>query len=214
MRPYVIRQGDYLTGLAYGAGFDADEVWEHSRNGELRQCREHRDILAPGDLLYVPPPRRHKLAVSSGMSNRFQATTPRAPITIVLMNGTDPIANERCVIEGAGPEHIELETDAHGRLSFEVPLLVHEVRLTFHDGRTVYPVLIGHMDPINERSGVRSRLEHLGYFLSNTDDDELDGWDDRWLAHAIRRFQQDHRLDVTGVMDDTTRAALSRIHGS
>ena len=54
MRPYVVRQGEHLAGIAARYGFDPQPVWEHEANSELREQRRDPQILAPGDLLYIP----------------------------------------------------------------------------------------------------------------------------------------------------------------
>lgn len=212
-RPYVIRQGDYLTQLAHDQGFDADEVWEHPRNEGVRQSREHRDILAPGDVLHVPRVRPTAHAISGGTTNAYRARVPLTPISIVLMNGRDPIANETCFIEGLGSEPLERRTAEDGRVSFAVPIHVREVRLILQEGRLVFPVLVGHMDPITEASGVRARLQHLGYYLGfQTGEDEED--EEQRLSRAIGAFQREHGIAETGTMDDETRGALRQSHGS
>ena len=53
MKPYVVKQGDYLLKLAHGLGFDADTVWNADENADLKAKRDP-NILCPGDLLYVP----------------------------------------------------------------------------------------------------------------------------------------------------------------
>ena len=42
MRPYVIRQGDYITKLAHQRGFDADAIWNDPKNQSLRERRTER----------------------------------------------------------------------------------------------------------------------------------------------------------------------------
>jgi hypothetical protein len=74
-----------------------------------------------------------------------------------------PLVNEPCRIEGLGGDAVERNTDGAGRVAFEVPVHVREVRVSLHEGRTVIPLLIGHMDPLSEPSGVRAKLANLGH---------------------------------------------------
>ena len=52
--PHVVRQGEYLSRLAHRLGFDAESVWDHPDNAELKQARAHADQLLAGDLLWLP----------------------------------------------------------------------------------------------------------------------------------------------------------------
>ncbi len=54
MRPYVVRQGDYLVKLAFVHGFDAEEVWNDPKNEEIRGRRADHNILAPGISFICP----------------------------------------------------------------------------------------------------------------------------------------------------------------
>ena len=45
MKPYVIKQGDYLTRLSHRLGFVADEVWNHGKNAELKSLRKDPETL-------------------------------------------------------------------------------------------------------------------------------------------------------------------------
>jgi hypothetical protein len=211
MQPYVIRQGDYLTRLAHERGLDAEQVWSHPRNEALRGRRAHMDILSPGDVIYFPDAPRPPCSISARTTNRYRARVPRTVVDLVVRDGAAPLANEPYKIEGVGPTEMSGTTNGEGRLSIQVPVHVREILLTFQDGRLVLPLMIGHMDPIDEPSGMRARLANLGYLPSLASGA---AHDDEPLTRAIRAFQQAERLDPTGTLDETTRDALRRVHGS
>ncbi len=211
MRPYVVRQGDYLTRLAHTMGFDADAAWGDARNEALRRRRTNMDVLAPGDVIYLPEPRRAGRSIAPHATNSYRARV--ATVTVRLtMRGDDgaPLANERYAVEGLGPRLTEGTTDGHGNLTFEAPVSAREVRLRFAEGRAVIPLQIGHMDPISERSGAPARLLNLGYLSALGGEGEGDGA----LFDALQRFQREHHLAPTGALDDATRDALQRAHGA
>lgn len=213
MRPYVIRQGDYLTRLAHDHGFDADAVWDHADNRTVRE-RSEREILAPGDVLRLPEPERDDHDLRANTTNTYRAQVPRVRISIALADESGAIANERCIVEGASPRAEELQTDGDGVLSFRVPLTVREVRVSVPALRLSFPVCVAHLDPMTTPSGVRARLRHLGYYRAAPTARSEDRWDEPALAAAITLFQRAQRLDPTGVMNDDTRDALRRAHGS
>jgi len=58
-------------------------------------------------------------------------------------------------------------------------------------------------------AGVQERLNHLNYFVGN-----VDGELGRFTRTAIERFQRDHGLPVTGVVDEATAERLRGEHGT
>jgi hypothetical protein len=208
MRPYVIRQGDYLTKLAHAMGFDADAVWNHADNRALREKRPDHNILQPGDLLQVPDPEPATgPAVSPNTSNRYKARVPTVEIKLKLHDAADaPLANKAYRVLGTGKEE-QGATDGDGLATLSVPVRLREVRLVLEESGDEYQLMIGDMDPIDEPSGVRKRLEHLGYLRGPEADEEA-------LRGALCAFQAAQTIAVTGEPDQTTCDALVSAHGS
>ena len=61
--PYVVRQGDHLRSIAFSRGLDPDAVWQGDANSTLRKQRPNPDLLAPGDVLFLPVVEREWIAV-------------------------------------------------------------------------------------------------------------------------------------------------------
>lgn len=202
LRPYVVRQGDYLDKLAHLHGFSADEIWHHEKNRALREARPSPSLLAPGDVLHVPlePGGRHTEVYAKAV-NRFRARVPMVAVTVALR---DEDGEPSCVGEpfsvAVGDERLEGTVDEAGRVRLELPVTVSEVTVVLEGLGVSMPVRVGHLDPLEEPSGVRHRLEHLGY-------------DTRDLVEATRAFQREHDLEPTGLVDAPTRRALSLEHG-
>jgi hypothetical protein len=219
LRPYVVRQGDYFTKLAHLMGFDADTVWNDPKNEELRRRRPHRDMLAPGDLLFVPDAPAAGPEIESGGTKRYKAAVPTVHLEVLLHDGQTPIADEPYVIEGLGPEQ-EGQTGGDGKIAFDAPVTTREVKVLLPRRRVVYPVHIGDLDPVEERSGVRQRLQHLGFYgyglaraMAQMDAPSEEA-QAHWDRAAIAAFQHAKNLEPTGEIDDATRLALSDTHGS
>ena len=70
------------------------------------------------------------------------------------------------------------------------------------------PIVMGRLDPIDARSGVRQRLANLGFDLGSGDpaSEEYRG--------AITLFQQACGIKATGAVDDDTIEKLKGLHGS
>jgi hypothetical protein len=210
VRSYVIRQGDHLEALAVKLHFDADAVWKDPKNADMRKLRKSPAILCPGDILYLPDPKIESLPVTLGATNSYTAKIPTVPLKIA-MKGSDgkPLVGQKYVIEGLGAP-IEGTTDGSGLVSEQIPATTPSCRLVFKDAKLSYVINVGHLDPVTEDSGVRQRLEHLGFLGS-----PLDRMHSRppSLERAIRAYQSARGLQPTGTLDDKTRDALEKEHG-
>jgi Putative peptidoglycan binding domain len=208
MLPYVVRQGDYLSKLAHRFAFDADAVWNHSSNESLRSIRDNPEVLAPGDVLFIPDrAQEKKCVITNGTTNRYAA---KVPTTAVILKLRDPagnaIAGKAYRVTGVGTP-ITGSSDDRGVVSFRVPLHVWEVVVVLEDGGSVR-VLVGHMDPPQTASGALKRLRHLGYRAPASFEPE------DALRLMVTRFQREQKLTVSGNIDEQTASALVRVHGS
>ena len=207
VKPYVVRPGDYLKKLSHALGFDADGAWDHPKNADMKKQRDP-NLLHPGDVLYVPDRAPKWEALIKGKTNAYVATVPRTKVHLSFRELNKPRASERYVIHGMG-EPKEGTTDGEGALEVEVPVHVREIQVTFPKAYVTYAVRIGDMDPVDEPSGVRKRLQHLGFYEQAPDAD-LEAADARGLV----AFQRARGLPETGVLDDTTKTRLIADHGS
>jgi hypothetical protein len=215
MRPHVVRHCDFFSGLAVKMGFNADAVWMHESNRKLRETRSNRELLAPGDIVYVPTDEASPgLPLATGTSNRFKAVVPQFPVQLLVRSDHGPIANEPYIVEGASDDR-ERVTGKDGLVSFDVSPNVHEVRLVFPRVHVYYTLHVGGLDPVETRAGQCARLSQLGY-LSPTSTPGMHpahNVDDDTLARAIAEFQRAHGLEVNGCPDAGTLSALASEHG-
>jgi N-acetylmuramoyl-L-alanine amidase len=214
MQPHVIQPGEHLLGLCARLGADPDEVWNASENSELRELRSDYNVLAPGDVVFLPEPSEEPLALDLHRTNRYQARVPTMPLALRLREGSEAIANEPFRIDCTEPP-IEGTTGGDGSVDVELPATTAEATLILTGRNERLRLMVGHLDPTERTAGVRARLQNLGYFPAHprpgpaTPQARADE-----LAHALRDFQRDRRLEVTGELDDNTRRALSEQHGA
>lgn len=206
MIPYVVRPGDYLTRIAARRGFDAEEVWQHDRNAELRERRPNPEVLEAGDVLYVPETEPTKNALSIGSTNSFTVRLPTIRLDVTL-TGSDgqPLANKRYWVDGeeAGT------TDGQGNVRIDVRPRQSSVSLRVEGSPDVYVLRVAHLDPVDTDEGVRQRLTNLRYL---PEDATLVS--DEQLAAALCQFQRRAGLEETGTPNDETRERLVSEHGS
>ena len=224
LRPYVIRQGDYVAKLAHRHGFDAAEVWQLPKNETLRRKRGSPDILYPGDILYIPERDQPGQSVRAGGEQRYRARVPSTTVSLQLLDDGQPIADQECEVVGVAAavagQPVVVKTDGDGRIELDVPVIVDEFEVYVPSLHTTYAVRVGHMDPTAEMLGVVKRLRNLGYLDDDDDDgDEPDEEgdfpdEDEDVAAAIAAFQHDRGMIITSVADGALLAALKKAHRS
>jgi hypothetical protein len=161
VRPYVVMQGDTVASIVLPMGGDRDAVWNDPKNDKLRAQRSDPAVLCAGDILYIPDEAAPSHEVAAGSTNTF--TSPVATQTVKLvLGGAQPLANAGYVVHGLGDD-IPGTTGSDGSLSVDVPVNVDTFVIELPDQQVSYQVLVGHLDPVTEESGVRQRLSNLGY---------------------------------------------------
>lgn len=204
---HIVVQGEHMAGIAEQYGYsDYRSIWDHVKNTSLRLARTSPCLLAPGDSVYIPDKSEKEFSCSSGSKQRFKLKTARPRFRMVV-NGFDgkPLANQACMLEIEGVSQ-SLVTDSKGMLDTLLPPSASSGRLTI--GELSVLLQIGFLDPIERRTGVQGRLANLGYYTGAVGDP-----DDAQLEFALRLFQVDHGLPVTGKLDDPTRDALRTVYG-
>ena len=216
-QPYVVKPGDYLAKLAHIYDFEVMEVWNHPLNAELRAKRGSPDILYPGDVLYIPMEQepRPGVPVKARTTNTYVTRLPTIPLTVAFRHGDAILASEPCQIHGLAPKGAkppQERTDAKGILRLQITPATSYLEVVFPRRGLRFPLYVGTMDPIEERSGVAKRLANLAYLspqaaYGRACPPEL-------LDRALRLFQRDHGLEPTGEAEKATRRALVQAHGS
>ena len=108
---------------------------------------------------------------------------------------------------------IEGSTDGKGWIRGKIPGWATEGTLKLWlnpedpDAVIQWPVKLGHLDPLETTSGVKGRLNNLGYYCGEVNEVE----DERYDA-SVRQFQEDHGLVVDGIVGPKTRAKLKSEH--
>jgi len=213
MKPYVIKQGDYLKKLAHRRGFVADEVWSDPKNAELKAKRKDPNQLVAGDVLYIPDDPPKKLPFVAKSDNQYVADVPKVKVKVALKVAGTVLKQEPYVVKGIGHDDEEKKTDDDGNVEVEAPVHVREFVIYLPKRKQSCNLLIGGLDPIDVPSGVRMRLTHLGFYGAPPADGSA-GRDENRLAAAIAAFQSANGIEATGEADEATQAALAQAHGS
>lgn len=208
MSNYVIKDGDCVINLAEKNGLSPDTIWDHPQNTALRETRTDKNVLLPGDILFIPERQEKSEDGSTNQRHRFRKMGTPARLRLQLMNGEDPISNEDYILLVDG-NFFEGTTDADGRIEQIIPPNSAQVKLRIGQNFDEYHINLGHIDPPDYVSGVQGRLKNLGFYRG-----PVDGELGAQTEAALRRFQHKYDLDVSGVLDDQTCRRLQEIYGS
>jgi hypothetical protein len=220
-QPYVVRAGEYLTAIAYGRGLKPNDVWNDPDNADLKKLRVNPEMLAPGDVLYLPPVVRTWLPLQVGSTNQLVAKPPKVELHVVLSDPAgQPYAGKAVHLDPQVAE-VDPTTDGTGLLKVLVPVTVKVLTATIIDDGTTFQIRVGHLDPHDVVTGTVSRLRQLGYIgderrLLALDRPYLNGIDavQSSLTRGIAAFQEDQGSDVDGACDDDVCDQICGAHDS
>ncbi|MCC6527985.1 MAG: peptidoglycan-binding protein [Polyangiaceae bacterium] len=202
---YEVRQGECLVSIAARAGHVWKYIWKQPQNDPLRDARRDPTALLPGDHLYIPPLRRKDEKRATEARHVFRRKGVPSKIRIRLLDNGDPRADQPYTLT-IGPARHAGRTDGQGELEHPLDPAATEAELVVGEGvmRREYKIALGDLDPIVEPTGTAGRLANLGYRSAATGGSPLR------VTEALQDFQRHEGLEVTGQLDDETRAALQQ----
>ena len=206
---HTCEKGDSMPKIADEYGFsDYHTIWDLPDNAELRQRRPNPNVLAAGDRVVIPDKQDKQLTAATGQKHAFTLKGKATHLRLKLLDfaGT-PLRTAQVQLTVDGNTST-VTTDADGLLDQVVPPGAPSATLTA-DAIGTLEVQIGHLDPVDQRSGLLGRLYNLGY-VPGADEVEVDA---DALRFGIELFQADQKLAIDG--DDTAavEAKLKEIYG-
>jgi hypothetical protein len=209
----TIEPGDHLAKIADEHGFaDWHTIWDSPENSELKQQRDP-NLLKPGDKLYIPDkqPKTVSAATGSKHSYTLKGKTTRLVLTLNDPLG-QPLKNKQVTVTVGNKSPTQMTTDGNGGL--KIPIDPSDVDAKIETDAFELDMKIGHLDPVDEKSGAVARLRNLGYLddLDGEVDDDGNPTDEA-LQFAVELFQAEHQLPVDGSDLDGITAKLKEIYG-
>jgi hypothetical protein len=197
--PYVVRPGDCLCSIAARYGFASyEDIYNAPQNAEFKKKRPNPNVIYPGDVVMIPkiPLRTYMLA--TGTRHRIVVQVPKVVLRIDV-----PVSEPHFYEVVVGKSKKTGRTDEGMPIELRVPVgatggsidlwPAKEGNENAKEDVLTWELLIGHLDPIDEISGVQGRLANLGYY-----NDPVDGHPSSSLTLAIAQFEDDNDLEVTG----------------
>lgn len=214
MDTHTVEQGDCLSSIADLYGFaDYRTIYDHSANAALKQNRPNPNVLLPGDTVVIPDKEQKEISCAAGQQHIFQVQRPTTFLRLRIQDDQNKgFANKkyRLTIDGVRTEG---QTDGDGLITQKIsPSAINGNLLVWiyddpHASPVPFPLDLGHLDPVTEVSGVQGRLNNLGF-----DCGSVDGVMGPDTEDALRAFQTQMGLPVTGQPDSATQAKLTQVH--
>lgn len=210
MPEYIVRQGDTTSRIAYENGFFRQTIWDHPRNAALKETRQHHNILLPGDVMFIPEKQINRLSGITDQRHRFRLKGVPEKLRIRLLDQNDEPRGDIPYVLEIEDISVNGTTGSDGLVEHDIPPGAGNGRLRVGEsGEEVHILHFGHLDPVNEISGLQARLKNLGIFFG-----EIDGEMTDETVEGIMEFQHRQGLEETGNYDDDTRAQLEDLHSS
>ncbi|MEM1433475.1 MAG: peptidoglycan-binding domain-containing protein [Pseudomonadota bacterium] len=238
---HKVKQGECISSIAFKGGLLPDDLWNHPENAELKKQRKDPNVLATGDLVFVPEKEPAERSVGAGQRHRFRRKAVPEMLRIVLEDSRgEPRADvaysvdvDGTVVEGItatdGLVEVAIQPDA-----VECNLYIEPEEEPVAEGVGQFALLRddGSGYDFFDASSVEDdaaaeddeapMTEHYVFKLGELDPLESEdgikqrlvnlGYDMSDLGQAVGKFQQDAGLNPSGQSDAQTRRRLGDSH--
>jgi len=209
---HTVKQGEGLTSIAQKYGVSFEKIWNDPENDQLKRKRKNPNILYPGDVVYIPyKETKEELGVTE-TKHRFKLKKSIHILRLAVeVSEIGRMANEAYELTIDNNIYKGI-TDADGMIKETLPADSKTGRLKV--GEEVWELCIGWLNPIDRDtkdeglSGAQGRLTNLGYLVG-----PVSGMMDSMTEMALKYFQADEGLELTGKLDEATRNKLVKVHG-
>jgi hypothetical protein len=205
MAKQKVGEGESTNSLAKENGFFWKTIWDHPENAQLKSLRKDPNVLFADDDIFIPDLQLKHYDKPTEQRHRFRRKGEPCKLKLQLLKNGKPRANEAYVLNIEGTV-INGTTDGEGKLEHFIPGNAKTGTLTLVKGGPAIQVRIGDLDPVDLITGVQQRLNNLNYNCRSEDGEINDE-----TREAIRKFQAEHDLPVTGEPDSATKAKLKEL---
>jgi N-acetylmuramoyl-L-alanine amidase len=184
------------------------QIYDHPKNAPLKKKRPNPNILAAGDIVYIPDKGDKTSAKPTDQTHDYEVKRNFIVYRTVVNDANGkPIAGTGYKLELPSETRSGV-TDGNGLLEEKISLDIDSGKLILVDLKMSWKVHFGHLDPIDTIAGVKARLKSLGFL-----DGDISGSMDEKTKRALQKFQKENGLTVSGDIDADTRAKLVQMHG-
>lgn len=213
MPEYTIKQGDTLPRIAAAAGLGSwQQIHGHAENTGFRSKYSDPNLLFPGETIFVPDRQQRDESASTDQRHQYQYSRPKQKLRIAIEDQDCQRMTSTAYEIAIDGKLTKGTTDGEGIIDLDIAVDAESATLKIGDYR--WAIAIGHLNPMTGNtpdsgiSGAQGRLRNLGYPVG-----PVDGIMGPQTQMAIRFFQADELLTVTGKLDQPTRDRLQEVHG-
>lgn len=216
---HKVVQGECLSAIASKYGYkDGKIIYQHPDNVELRRKRPDPNVLLPGDRVTIPTRRKTEEEGASGQKHKFQRSGPTKVLRLKLDEPrTNKFSKKSYELKIQKPGSCDGDylifsgsLDDGGCLEEKIPVAAVKGMLVVETDGNPFKLhlLIDHLDPADEISGIQGRLKNLGF-----DPGPIDGIAGSRTYAALNTYQRLKDCKI-GEPDKQTIALLKRNHMS
>ena len=134
---YKVKQGDHLAKIAREHGLvDYKTIWDHPQNKQLKDKRKNPNVLAPGDVLFVPELTSKHVAAATDKKHVYKVKTGMGMLRLVLEDlYGNPVANAKCQLTVEN-KVFEVVSGADGKIEQKIPATAQNAELVVKEGNT------------------------------------------------------------------------------
>ncbi len=198
-----------MSSIAFSLGFFWETLWNLPANADLKALRTDPNVLLAGDIVHIPDLTVKQVPCATNQQHKFTLKSVPEKLRLKLLDSQQqPRANVpyTLVIDGVSTSGT---TTAAGEVVENISPNAKAGQIMLGQDRSeILPLQLGNLDPISAVTGLKGRLANLGLYNGPVDNNMDDA-----TTQALRSFQQQQNLPVTGVADDATTNQLQQLHG-
>lgn len=211
---HIVKKGECLSSIAYHYMLpDWHIIYDHPQNAEFKAKRPNPNLIYPGDELYIPDPTGREETHPTDLRHIFELKLPPTYVNICIQNEEEEAIADAPFELKVNAFTLAGNTDGDGWIRGKIPAWaeIGDLKVWPVPGDTEnfisWEVRLGHLDPLETISGIKGRLNNLGYYYG-----EVDELEDEEYDAAVRQFQQDNGLVIDGIVGPKTRGELKKDH--
>ncbi|MCI0329966.1 MAG: peptidoglycan-binding protein [candidate division Zixibacteria bacterium] len=211
---HKVKQGECLSSIAQKYGFpDWKKIYNHPENKDFKEKRPNPNVLYPGDKIFIPDKEEKEESCGTESKHTFKVKRLKTWLRLALKDEKGDVFAGKKYKLAVGGQLYEGTTDSDGLIEHQIPADEEAGKLTVwlnEDGSgegVTWNLKIGHLDPIEEVSGVQARLNNLGFNCG-----AVDGIFGPKTKEALKAFQSSVGLEISGQIDQATRDQLCQLH--